>query len=84
MPGAGATITSFISYGIEKQYGRRRQLLGTGIPEGIVAPQIGPLKNTVQSLSLLIMLRMNALSPTGPKIAPSTIGEIGNLNFSKR
>lgn len=41
VPGAGATITSFICYGTEKQYGRRRSMLGTGMPEGIVAPQIG-------------------------------------------
>lgn len=39
VPGAGATIASFVSYGAEAQYGRRRSELGTGIPEGIVAPQ---------------------------------------------
>ena len=39
VPGAGATIASFVSYGAEGQYGKRREELGTGIPEGIVAPQ---------------------------------------------
>jgi putative tricarboxylic transport membrane protein len=39
VPGAGATIASFVAYGAEAQYGRRRSELGTGIPEGIVAPQ---------------------------------------------
>ena len=39
VPGAGATIASFLSYGFEAQYGRRRKEMGTGIPEGIVAPQ---------------------------------------------
>ncbi len=39
IPGAGATIASFVSYGLEAQYGKRRKELGTGIPEGIVAPQ---------------------------------------------
>jgi putative tricarboxylic transport membrane protein len=39
IPGAGATIASFVSYGVEGQFGKRRALLGTGIPEGIVAPQ---------------------------------------------
>ena len=39
VPGAGATVASFLSYGIEAQYGRRRELMGSGIPEGIVAPQ---------------------------------------------
>ncbi|HWB43943.1 MAG TPA: tripartite tricarboxylate transporter permease [Hyphomicrobiaceae bacterium] len=39
VPGAGATIASFLSYGLEAQHGRRRREMGTGIPEGIVAPQ---------------------------------------------
>ena len=39
VPGAGATVASFLSYGIESQYSKRRHLLGTGIAEGIVAPQ---------------------------------------------
>jgi putative tricarboxylic transport membrane protein len=39
VPGAGATVASFLSYGIEAQYGRRKDQMGSGIPEGIVAPQ---------------------------------------------
>lgn len=39
VPGAGATVASFLSYGIESQYGRRKDQMGTGIPEGIIAPQ---------------------------------------------
>jgi putative tricarboxylic transport membrane protein len=39
VPGAGATIASFVAYGTEGQYGKRRKELGSGIPEGIVAPQ---------------------------------------------
>ncbi|MGQ0543774.1 MAG: tripartite tricarboxylate transporter permease [Betaproteobacteria bacterium] len=39
VPGAGATVASFLSYGTEAQYGRRRREMGEGIPEGIVAPQ---------------------------------------------
>jgi putative tricarboxylic transport membrane protein len=40
VPGAGATVGSFVAYGTEAQYGRRRKKLGSGIPEGIVAPQV--------------------------------------------
>ncbi|MCC7080603.1 MAG: tripartite tricarboxylate transporter permease [Burkholderiales bacterium] len=40
VPGAGATIASFVAYGVESQYGKRRKELGSGIPEGIVAPQV--------------------------------------------
>ncbi|MBI2752705.1 MAG: tripartite tricarboxylate transporter permease [Betaproteobacteria bacterium] len=39
VPGAGATVASFLSYGVEAQYGKRRRLMGSGIPEGIIAPQ---------------------------------------------
>jgi putative tricarboxylic transport membrane protein len=39
VPGAGATVASFLSYGVEAQYGRRKALMGSGIAEGIVAPQ---------------------------------------------
>lgn len=39
VPGAGATIASFLSYGVESQYGKRRKEMGSGLPEGIVAPQ---------------------------------------------
>jgi putative tricarboxylic transport membrane protein len=39
VPGAGATIASFIAYSVEAQYGKSSKL-GSGIPEGIVAPQV--------------------------------------------
>jgi putative tricarboxylic transport membrane protein len=39
VPGAGATVSSFVSYGVESQYGKRKERLGTGIADGIVAPQ---------------------------------------------
>ncbi len=39
LPGAGATIASFVSYGIEARFGKRRNQMGTGVAEGIVAPQ---------------------------------------------
>ncbi|HEX7052361.1 MAG TPA: tripartite tricarboxylate transporter permease [Burkholderiales bacterium] len=39
LPGAGSTIASFVSYGIEKAFSRRREELGTGVPEGVAAPE---------------------------------------------
>lgn len=39
VPGAGATIASFVSYGVEAQIGKRKLQMGSGIAEGIVAPQ---------------------------------------------
>jgi putative tricarboxylic transport membrane protein len=37
VPGAGATVSAFVAYGLESQYGKNRAALGTGAPEGIVA-----------------------------------------------
>lgn len=35
LPGAGATIASFLSYAIEKKVSKHPEKLGTGIPDGI-------------------------------------------------
>jgi putative tricarboxylic transport membrane protein len=69
VPGAGATITSFISYGIEKQYGRRRHLLGTGIPEGIVAPQIGATGSVAGHMIPLLTLGLPGSGATAVILA---------------
>lgn len=56
VPGAGAVITSFVSYGIEKQYCKRKHILGTGIPEGIVAPQIASTASVAGHMVPLLAL----------------------------
>jgi len=37
--GAGAAVASFVAYGLEKKSAKRRDLLGTGIIEGVTAPE---------------------------------------------
>jgi putative tricarboxylic transport membrane protein len=69
VPGAGATITAFIAYGIEKQYGRRRQLLGTGVPEGIVAPQIGATASVAGHMIPLLTLGLPGSGATAVILA---------------
>ncbi|WP_219975430.1 tripartite tricarboxylate transporter permease [Rubrobacter xylanophilus] len=39
VPGAGATIASFVAYGLERQFGRFRHEVGRASPSGIIAPQ---------------------------------------------
>jgi len=39
LPGAGATIASFLSYTVEKKVSRYPEKFGTGIPDGIVASE---------------------------------------------
>jgi putative tricarboxylic transport membrane protein len=69
VPGAGATITAFISYGIEKQYGKRRRQLGTGLPEGIVAPQIGATASVAGHMVPLLTLGLPGSGATAVILA---------------
>lgn len=39
LPGSGGTLASFLSYGLEKKFARRRDKLGTGIIEGVASPE---------------------------------------------
>lgn len=39
VPAAGGSIASLVAYGQEKRFSRKRDLLGTGIPEGVAAPE---------------------------------------------
>ena len=39
LPGAGATIASFISYGVEKAVSKHPEKFGHGAPEGVAAPE---------------------------------------------
>ncbi len=56
VPGAGATVTSFVSYALEKQYGKRGDKVGTGVPEGIVAPQLASTASVAGHLVPLLTL----------------------------
>ncbi len=39
VPGIGGFAANFMSYGIAQQVSKKRSLFGTGIPEGIIAPE---------------------------------------------
>jgi putative tricarboxylic transport membrane protein len=41
LPGAGATIASFMCYSVEQKISKHPEKFGTGIPEGIAAPETG-------------------------------------------
>lgn len=56
IPGAGATIASFVSYGVESQFGKRRKEMGQGIEEGIVAPQAAATASVGGALIPLLAL----------------------------
>ncbi len=56
VPGAGATIASFVSYGLEAQFGKRKHLMGTGIEEGVIAPQAAATASVGGALVPLLAL----------------------------
>ncbi|MGV0745211.1 tripartite tricarboxylate transporter permease [Mycolicibacterium sp. XJ870] len=39
LPGAGATVASFLSYGLEKAVSKRPEEFGKGAPEGVAGPE---------------------------------------------
>jgi len=39
LPGAGAAISSFIAYGVEKAFSKHPEKFGQGAPEGVAAPE---------------------------------------------
>ena len=56
LPGAGASLGSFMSYTIEKRISGRRGRFGTGDPKGVVAPEAG--NNAAANGALLPMLTL--------------------------
>ncbi len=39
LPGAGATLATFMSYGVEKQVSKHKDEIGKGAPEGVAGPE---------------------------------------------
>ncbi|MDP8922134.1 MAG: tripartite tricarboxylate transporter permease [Chloroflexota bacterium] len=56
LPGAGATVATFIAYGVEKRFARRRAQLGTGVIEGVASPEAANNASTGGALIPLLTL----------------------------
>ena len=56
LPAAGPTIASVVSYGMEKRIGRKRNIMGTGVPEGLVAAETANNAATGAAIVPLITL----------------------------
>jgi putative tricarboxylic transport membrane protein len=89
LPGAGSTIASFISYGIEKAVSRRPHEFGTGVIEGVAAPEGANNSETGGALVPMLTLGIPGSSTTavllaalvlwGFKPGPLFISENANL-----
>lgn len=73
VPGAGATIASFVSYGVESQFGRRRSQMGHGIAEGIVAPQSAATASVGGALIPLLALGLPGSGATAVILGAFTL-----------
>ena len=56
LPAAGGSIASLVAYGQEKRLGKHRDLLGTGIIEGIAAPEAANNASTGGALIPMLTL----------------------------
>lgn len=80
LPGAGATIASFLSYTVEKKISKHSDQFGTGIPDGIVASECANNAATGGSMVPLLALgipggnaaaiMMSALVLKGVQVGP--------------
>ena len=56
LPGAGATISSFLSYGLEKAVSKHAEKFGTGVIEGVAAPEGANNADTAGAMVPLLTL----------------------------
>ncbi len=71
IPGAGADIAAFVSYGQVKNMSKHPERFGTGIPEGIIAPESA--NNGVTGGAMIPML---TLGVPGDAVAAIMIGAL--------
>src|SRR6185295_18967662 len=69
LPGAGSTIASLLSYGVEKAVSKRPEAFGTGIPEGVVAPEGANNSETGGALVPLLTLGIPGSATTAILLA---------------
>lgn len=69
LPGAGSTIASFVSYGVEKAFSRRREEFGEGVMEGVAAPEAANNSETGGALVPLLTLGIPGSATTAILLA---------------
>ena len=69
LPGAGSTIASFISYGLEKAVSRRPEEFGKGAVEGVAAPEGANNAETGGALIPMLTLGIPGSSTTAVLLA---------------
>jgi len=76
-PGAGSTVGSFVAYGIEKQFGKHKDELGSASPSGIIAPQAA---STASVSGALIHLLVLGIPGSGASAVLLGVFQLNNIN----
>jgi putative tricarboxylic transport membrane protein len=69
LPGAGSAISAFLSYGLEKAVSKHPEKFGTGVPEGVAAPEGANNADTGGSLVPLLTLGIPGSGATAMLLA---------------
>jgi len=85
LPGAGATIASFLAYATEKKLSKTPELFGTGIIQGVAAPEAANNGSTGGAMIPLLTLGIPGSSTTAVMLGALTLFNIqpGPLLFTK-
>jgi putative tricarboxylic transport membrane protein len=66
VPGAGAAVGALVAYGIERQVNKRRDEFGTGVEDGLAAPEAS--KNATTGTALIPLLTLGIPGSAGAAI----------------
>ena len=86
LAGAGATVSSFVSYGLEKQISKQPELFGTGHPGGLVASESSVNGSTGGAMIHLLTLGIPGSAATAVMMGAFLIHGIqpGPLLFTRQ
>ncbi len=85
LPGAGATIASFLSYALEKRLSKTPERFGTGMIEGVASPEAANNASAVGSMIPLLTLGIPGSTTTAVMLGVLTLFSLqpGPLLFTK-
>ena len=76
LPGLGSSIAAFLSYGIEKAVSKHPEKFGTGVPEGVAAPEGANNSETTTSLVPMLTLGLPMSSTAAMMLAAFVLWDV--------
>ena len=86
LAGAGATVSSFVAYGVERQFSKKGDQFGTGVLEGVAAPEAAANGSTGGAMIHLLTLGIPGSAATAVMMGAFLIHGLqpGPLLFQKQ